>query len=138
MEKWLKKNLKYITFILLALFLIKNTQNCNRKMSLKIQEKNLTAEKDSLIILKDNIVRSKNIINDSLKLEITTRDFIIKDLTNDLKIAGVRVNEAQKRADAIQRTAERVKTNTTTTIEIRGAEEVKKDTIKINKEDETK
>ena len=137
MEKWLKKNLKYITIILLALLLIKNTQSCNRKMSLRIQEKNLTVEKDSLIFLKDNIIMSKNIINDSLKLEITTRDFIIKDLTNDLKIAGVRVNEAQKRADAVQRTAERVKTHTTTTIEIRGAEEIKKDTTKIiNEEDE--
>lgn len=132
MEKWLKKNLKYITFILLALFLIKYTQSCNRKMSLRIQEKNLTAEKDSLIILRDNIIMSKDLINDSLKLEINTRDFIIKDLTNDLKIAGVKVNEAQKRADAVQRTAERVKTNTTTTIEIRGAEEIKKDTTKQN------
>jgi|AntAceMinimDraft_18_1070375.scaffolds.fasta_scaffold04883_7 hypothetical protein len=137
MEKWLKKNLKYVTIILLILFISKGIQSCNRKMSLRIQEKNLTIEKDSLINIKDNIIMSKDLIIDSLKEESITKDFINKDLINELKIAGVRVDEAQRRADAVQRTAERVKTNTTTTIEIKGAEEVKKDTNKIINEDET-
>jgi len=68
----------------------------------------------------DSTLIKKDLIIDSLDKEITTRDFIIKDLTNDLEIAGVRVDEAQKRADAVQRTAEKVKTHTT--IEIKGAE----------------
>ena len=64
---------------------------------------------------------------DSLENENLTKYFIIKDLTNELKIAGVKVDAAERRADAVQRTAERVKSNTT--IEIKGAE---RDTSKIN------
>ena len=120
MERWLRKNLKYIAIILLALFLIKTTQSCNRKMSIRTLEKNLTTECDSLLNDKDQIISTQSIENDSLKIEIVTRDYMIKDLTSDLKIAGVRVDEAQRRADAVQRTAEKVKSNTT--IEIRGAE----------------
>jgi len=113
MEKWLKKNLKYIAIVFLALFLIKTVQSCNRKMSLKIVERNLTTNYDSIVL-------EKNTIIDSLETEILTRDFIIKDQINDLKIAGVKVDEAQRRADAVQRTAEKIRTNTT--IEIKGAE----------------
>ena len=64
---------------------------------------------------------------DSLDNEIVTRDFVIKDLINDLEIAGVRVDAAERRADAVQRTAEKVKSNTT--IQIKGAE---RDTTKSN------
>jgi len=127
MEKWLKKNLKYITIILLALFLIKNVQSCNRKMTIRIQEKNLTTNCDSLLNLKDKVISSKNLEIDSLERENLTKDFIIIDLTNELKIAGVKVDAAERRAEAVQRTAERVKTNTT--IQIKGAE---RDTSKIN------
>lgn len=128
MEKWLRKNLKYITIILLALFLVKNIQSCNRKMSIRILEKNLTTECDSLLNDRNQIISSQSIEIDSLKSEIITRDYMIKDLTTDLKIAGVRVDEAQRRADAVQRTAEKVKSNTT--IEIKGAEQ---DTSKMKK-----
>lgn len=128
MEKWLRKNLKYITIILLALFLAKNIQSCNRKMSIRILEKNLTTECDSLLDSKNQVISSQSFEIDSLKSEIITRDYMIKDLTTDLKIAGIRVDEAQRRADAVQRTAEKVKSNTT--IEIKGAEQ---DTSKIKK-----
>lgn len=129
MEKWLKKNVRYITIILLGLFILKSIQGCNRKMSLSIQEKKFMIEKDSLINLNKNLKISNEFIEDSLKLEITARDYMIKDFTNDLKIAGVRVDEAQKRADAILRTAEKIKTNTI--IEVRGVERYtnKSDTI---------
>lgn len=128
MEKWLRKNLKYITLILLTLFLLKTTQSCNRKMSLKTMEKNLTMEYDSLLNEAKSIISLQTYEIDSLENEIVTRDYMIKDLTTDLKIAGVRVDEAQRRADAVQRTAEKVKSNTT--IQIKGAEE---DTSKIKK-----
>ena len=126
MEKWLRRNLKYITLIFLALFLIKTTQSCNRKMALRVVEKNLVAERDSLLNDKDLIINQKNFIIDSLESHEIVQDYYIKDLENDLEIAGVRVNAAERRADAVQRTAERVKTNTT--IEIKGAE---RDTSKI-------
>lgn len=136
MEKWLKKNLRYITIILLGLFILKSIQGCNRKMSLSIREKNFMIEKDSLINLNKHLKISNKFIEDSLKLEITTRDFIIKDFINDLKIAGVRVDEAQKRVDAIQRTVEKIKTNTI--IEIRGVEKIERDTTKIIKNEDEK
>lgn len=127
MEKWLKKNLKYITLIFLALFLFKNTQSCNRKMSLRIMEKNLFEERDSLVHGLNLMINMKILEIDSIKSHTLVLDYIIKDLENDLKIAGVRVNAAERRADAVQRTAERVKTNTT--IEIKGAE---RDTTQTN------
>jgi hypothetical protein len=117
---WLKKNLKYITLILMALLFIKTFQSCNRKMALRVTETNLTEERDSLLTIKDEVISEKNLVIDSLESEILTRDFLIKDLYNDLEIAGVKVDEAQRRADAVQRTAERVKSNTT--IEVKGVE----------------
>lgn len=117
---WLKKNLRYITLVLLALFFIKTFQSCNRKMALRVVETNLTEERDSLLNIKNVIISEKDLVIDSLESEILTRDFLIKDLYNDLKVAGVKVDEAQRRADAVQRTAERVRTNTT--IEVKGVE----------------
>ncbi|HPI81810.1 MAG TPA: hypothetical protein PK122_01055 [Candidatus Paceibacterota bacterium] len=120
MEKWLKKNLKWITLALVFLFFIKSFQSCNRKATIRIQNKNLSEQCDSLLQIKDQIIKEKNFIIDSLDNEILTREFLIKDLTTDLKIAGIKVDEAQRRAEAVQRTAERIRTNTT--IEIKGAE----------------
>lgn len=117
---WLKKNLRYITLVLLALFFIKTFQSCNRKMALRVVETNLTEERDSLLNMKDIIISEKDFVIDSLEAEILTKEFLIRDLYNDLEIAGVKVDEAQRRADAVQRTAERIKQNTT--IEVKGVE----------------
>jgi len=125
MEKWLKKNLKWITLALAFLFFIKSFQSCNRKATIRIQNKNLSEQCDSLLQIKDQIIREKSYIIDSLDKEILVREFFIKDLFAELKIAGIKYDEAQKRAEAIQRTAERIRSNTT--IEIKGAE---RDTIK--------
>lgn len=118
MENFFKKNLKIITIIAVILFFFKSFQSCSRKATIKIQEKNLTEYCDS-------ITTTKNKEIDSLKQELLTKEFLIKDLTSELKIAGVRVNEAQKRATAVQKTAQSVKTNTR--IEVTG---VARDTIK--------
>ena len=117
---WLNKNLKYIALILMALLFMKTFQSCNRKMSLRVVEKNLTYEMDSLLGQKDLIISEKNLVIDSLESEILTRDFLIKDLYNDLEVAGVKVDAAERRADAVQQTAERIKQNTT--IEVKGVE----------------
>jgi hypothetical protein len=124
---WIKKNLKYITIVFIALFLMKNFQSCNRKMALRVVETNLTEERDSLLNMKNVIISEKNLVIDSLEAEILTKEFLIKDLYNDLEIAGVKVDEAQRRADAVQRTAEKVKSNTT--IQVKGVE---KDTTENN------
>jgi len=126
MEKWLKRNLKYITLILLVLFIISKIQSCNNNMGSRVTEKNLVIERDSLLYEKDIIIHQKDLVIKDLREEIITKDYEIKDLERDLEIAGIKVNAAERRADAVQRTAERVKSNTT--IEIKGAE---RDTSKI-------
>ena len=120
MNRWLKRNLKYITLILLALLIIGRIQSCNRKMGSRIRENNLSAECDSIVQQKNDIIGSKDLVIDSLRTIIITRDYEIMDLEKDLEIAGIKVNAAERRADAVQRTAEAVKANTT--IEIKGAE----------------
>ena len=105
MEKWIKKNLRWIAMVLLFLFLIKSVQSCVQKSNITRTKKNLTAQYDT-------ITWKNAVVMDSLKKEILTKDFMIQDLTFELKIAGVKVDEAQKRADAVQRTAEKVKSNT--------------------------
>lgn len=128
MEKWLNKNLRYITIAFIALFLIKNVQSCNRKMSLNIQTKNLTEACDSITALKTQKITELGKEIDSLNKEILAREFLIKDLSTELKIAGVKYDEAQKRADAIQKTASSIRANTT--IEVKGVE---RDTTKNKK-----
>lgn len=117
MEKWFNKNYKWVIIILLFFLLIKTTQSCNRKSSLKIQEKKLS-------LTYQTTIDSQKIIIDSLVKDNLTKEFLIKDLSSDLKVAGVMVNEAQKRADAVQKTASSVKTNTT--IQVNSSEKDKK------------
>lgn len=125
MEKWIKKNLHYITIIFVVLFLFKSIQSCNRKMSLRFQNKRLNEKYDSISRIKDLKIYNQNLIIDSLNREILSREFLIKDLSTELKVAGVKYDEAQKRADAIQKTVSAIRANTT--IEIKG---VDRDTIK--------
>lgn len=99
---WISKNLKWITIVLFFLLCIKTFQSCSRSASLRNTEK-----------------KSKIII-DSLNKEILSKDFLIIDLKNELKIAGVKYDEAQKRAEAVQKTVSSIKTNTT--IEVKGVE----------------
>jgi len=127
MNKFLKKNLKWITLVFIFLFCIKSFQSCLRGTELSRLKKTAAYECDSLL-------NEKDIVIGSLKTEITTKEYMIYDLANELKIAGVKVDEADKRANAIQRTAEdgfraAEKIRTNTTIEIKG-QEVQKDTLK--------
>lgn len=130
--EWLKKNQKWIMLILTILFVFKFVQSCNRGMTINTKEKNYTYEIDSITNMYENIIELQelncNELVDSLVKENITKDYIITDLNAELKVAGVKVNEAQRRADAIQKTAESIKANTT--IEVKGVE--KNDTTKNN------
>ncbi|MFW6310801.1 MAG: hypothetical protein ACOC1K_01045 [Nanoarchaeota archaeon] len=125
MENWLKKNLKYVTIAFVFLFLFKSFQSCNRNATIRIQEKKLTSECDSIVNYRNSIINQYSLVVDSMEKELITKEFIIKDLTSELKIAGVKVDEAERRSQAVQRTAERVKYNTI--IEFKGVE---KDTLR--------
>lgn len=112
-ENFLKKNTKWVIIVLSVLFMFKTIQSCNRNMTIRSVEKRVTKERDSLIGLRNNKIEVLNLVIDSLNGELLTKEFLIKDLTTDLRIAGVKVNEAERRADAIQKTASSIKTNTT-------------------------
>ena len=77
MEKWIIRNLKWFTLIFIALFIFKSVQSCNRKMSIKIMEKNLVYERDSIIKERDKEI-------ELFKIDIRTKDYTIKDLTNEV------------------------------------------------------
>lgn len=126
--EWLQKNLKYITILFVFLFLFKSFQSCNRNMTINTIEKKNTVVLDSVSKEFKADLFLLNTEVDSLKKEVLVRDYMIINLEKDLEIAGVKTTAAERRADAVQRTAERVKSNTTTTIQIKGAE---KDTTNI-------
>ena len=111
--EWIKKNKNYIILFLSILFLYKSVQSCNRGTTIDIREKKHKNEIKMLIAKNDSILKKQEFIIDSLKNEIINRNMLLKDLSNELKIAGVKATEAQKRADAVQRTAEKIKANTT-------------------------
>ena len=113
MEKWFNKNIKIILIVLFFLLCIKTFQSCSRKASLRIMEKRISLHCDSLLFQKNKEI-------DSLKKENISKDYLIMDLKGELKIAGIKYDEAQKRADAVQKTAASVRSNTT--IEVKGVE----------------
>ncbi len=114
--EWFKKNKNYVILALGILFLYKSVQSCNRGNSLNIKEKKYAIELNNIITKNDSVISLKDFVIDSLETQILNRNMLIKDLSNELKIAGVRASEAQKRADAVQRTAEKIKANTTISI----------------------
>jgi len=93
------KNLKWITIFLLFAFLFKTCQSWNRSNEVTKLEKKITYVQDSLT------TKTKS-LNDS-----------IKNLNFEFKMAVERAKAAEDKAKAIQSTAEKVKTNTTISIQ---------------------
>ena len=93
MEKFIKKNLKWIALILLFLFFIKSFQSCLRKTEISRLEKTTKYECDSLLNNKDIIIDS---LQSGWNIDNKTKDYIIQDLTNELKITGVNVDAKEK------------------------------------------
>ncbi len=96
MEAWIKKNLKYITIAFIFLFLIKNIQSCNRNMVINIMETTHQETVDSLNNLREQTIEQKNFIIDSLNDELLEKEFMINNLTAELRVAGVKVDEAKR------------------------------------------
>jgi hypothetical protein len=107
-EQFFSKNMKWFALVLLLLFLFKTTQSCNRKMKLNMGAKQYIEQIDSLKNLYSNY---KEVTQDS-----------IKKLNFELKLQGEKAQEADKRAAAVQSVAEKIRANTTTTVNVRGAE----------------
>jgi len=115
-EQFFTKNMKWIALVLLFLLLFKFMQSCNRNMGASIKEKQYTHIIDSLTI-KYNVLEKESTAT-------------ITQLQYELKLAEEKANAADKRAGAVQSVAEKIRANTTTTVNVRGAEI---DTAKIKK-----
>jgi len=123
-QEFFSKNLKWITIGLLILFLFKFTQSCNRNMSLNIIETKHTVVIDSLENVIDSIQTDYFFLQ--REYEIASEKFNF-----ELKLEQSKADAANQRAASIQSVAEKIKSNTTTTLNIRGAEV---DTTKKEKE----
>lgn len=117
-EQFFSKNLKWITLIFFVLFLVKSMQSCNRQTQLNMGSKVYIEQIDSL---KNEYSVYKEVTQDS-----------IKKLNFELRFAHEQVKAAEQRAASVQRAVEKLRSNTTTTVVVKGAEEVK-DTTKIKK-----
>jgi signal recognition particle GTPase len=111
---FLSKNLKWFTIIFFVLFLFKGVQSCNRKTQINMGSKVYIEQLDLL-------KKEYKILEDS-----------IKDLKYELILAKKDTEAAERLVNKMENTYKSAKTNTTTTIVVTGAEEVK-DTIKNKK-----
>ena len=109
--QFFEKNMKWFALGLLFLFLFKSVQSCNRNMALNIGSAQYVEQIDSL---SKEYKEYKEITQDS-----------IKKLNFELKLATEHANAANERAAAVQTAVEKIKSNTTTTVVVKGAEEVK-------------
>ena len=116
-ETFFKKNLKYITIILLALFLIKSSQSCNRNMA----NKRLTKENTYLV---DSLTTMHTSEKGVYLLQLQNCSDKVKELEYEVKLANAEIVAANRRADAVQSTAEKVRDHTTKTIKIEKSKQV--------------
>lgn len=123
-QEFFTKNMKWIVMILSLLFVIKSIQSCNRGMALDTLDKTNVEYVDSISSMYEGILAEKDVNINTLTIELT-------ECRYEVKLANAQADGANKRADAVQSTAEKTRSNTTSTIVVKGAEEVE-DTVKIN------
>lgn len=105
-KPWIERNWKTIAIVFAILFLFQSFRGCLRGNSAARTQKSLILERDSIYMVKDKQIISLQELLDSYQKENQM-------LIYELKIAGVKADEAEKRAKAIQDTAEKIKQNTT-------------------------
>ena len=107
-EQFLSKNMKWFAMAFFVLFLFKSVQSCNRNMGTNLSEKEYTHTIDSLTKKYDILERESTAT--------------IRELEFQLKIEKRNVEAAEKQAAAVQSAVEKTRYNTTTTVNVRGAE----------------
>ena len=105
-KSWLEVHYMKVIVGLVVLFLFFNFRSCMQKTTLKRENAELVTEYDSLINVKNGQIQDLSELLDEA-------NDVIQEQSYELKIAGVKAEEADKRAAAIQRTAEKIKANTT-------------------------
>lgn len=122
-QQFFKKNLRYIALILLALFFMKSFQSCNRNMTIKKMDK-------EIVHLNDSLSTMFGTEKETLILELQECKNANRELEYEKKLANAERDAANRRADAVQSTAEKIRDNTTIKIENKNSE---KDTISVDK-----
>lgn len=107
--EFFSRNCKWFLLVFVILFLFKSVQSCNRNMRLNITSGDYIHTIDSLK-------------KDYSNLERVYKDTVDK-LNFELRLAKEKEDAAVERASAVQNAVEKIKSNTT--INVRGAEEVK-------------
>ena len=108
--EFLKKNLKYIVLILLALFFLKSFQGCNKNMTITKLNKEIVYLNDSL-----NLMHGTE--KEALLIDLKDCKDSNRELQYEVKLANAERDAANRRASAIQSTAEKIRENTTIKIE---------------------
>lgn len=121
-QQFFKKNLKYVALVLLALFFIKSFQSCNRNMTIKKLDK-------EIVHLNDSLNTMFGTEKETLVLQLRECEDTNKQLEYEVKLAEAERDAANKRADAVQSTAEKIRDNTTIKIENKNSE---RDTISVD------
>jgi len=121
-QVFFQKNLRIITIIVVALFFIKSFQSCNRNMTIKKMDKEIVHLNDSLSVMFGTE-------KETLVLQLKDCENTNQRLEYEVKLANSERDAADKRADAVQSTAEKIRENTTIKIENNS----KEDTVSINK-----
>jgi len=124
-QAFFSKNMKWILLVVFVLFFVKTFQSCNRNMTIG----HLNEE---IIYLNDSLSSMFGTEKETLLLQLGECEKENTQLQYEVKLAESRRDEANKRADAVQSTAEKTRSNTTSTIVVKGAEEVV-DTTKVKK-----
>ena len=124
-QAFFSKNMKWILLVVFILFFVKTFQSCNRNMTIG----HLNEE---IIHLNDSLSATYGTEKESLLLQLRECEKTNTQLEYEVKLAESRRDEANKRADAVQSTAEKTRSNTTSTIVVKGAEQVV-DSTKVKK-----
>lgn len=107
-QQFFSKYMKWFALALLCLLVFSSVRTCNRNMGTRLSEKEYKYTIDSL-------TKKYDILEEESSAAI-------KQLEFQLKIESKKAEDADKRADAIQSVAEKIKSNTTTTVNVRGAQ----------------
>ena len=107
-QEFFSRNCKWFLLVFVILFLFKTMQSCNRNMKLNITSGQYIHMIDSLKKDYSKLEKESNTTINQLKFE--------------LKLANEKADASENKAKAVISVAEKIRANTTTTINVKGAE----------------
>ena len=116
-QQFFSKNMKWVLLVVSILFRVKSVQSCNRNMT-------ITQLDTEIIYLNDSLSTMFGTEKETLLLQLRECESENTQLEYEVKLANAAKEAANKRADAVQSTAEKTRSNTTSTIVVKGAEQI--------------